>query len=63
MTTATHTAENLKPILDKIARLKNLAAQPGTPEEAAAALAAIGRLVAHHNLSEAQVEMADRDEE
>ncbi len=37
MTTATHTTENLKPILDKIARLKNLAAQPGTPEEAAAA--------------------------
>lgn len=60
MTTAT---TDLTAILDKIARLKALEAQPGTPEEAAAATAAIQRLMLRHNLTEAQVSTAGRNDQ
>ena len=63
MTTATHTTETLKPILDKIAQLKNLAQRPGTPEEAAAAVAAIQRLMTRYSLTAMQVEDASRNDE
>jgi hypothetical protein len=53
----------LTQILDKIARLKGLAERPGTPEEAAAALAAIQRLMIKHNLDQAEVDAAGRNEE
>lgn len=61
--TATPTGEQLKGILDKIARLKNLAEQPGTPEEGVAALHAIGKLMTRYNLSERQVSTAGLDDE
>lgn len=60
MTSATHS--DLAPILDKIARLKGLAERPGTPEEAAAATAAISRLMLRYNLSEMQVDAAGRND-
>jgi hypothetical protein len=63
MTTATHTTETLKPILDKIAKLKTLADKPGTPEEAAAAVAAIQRLMTRYSLTAMQVEGASRNDE
>jgi hypothetical protein len=55
--------KNLKSILDKIARLKGLAERPGTPEEAAAALAAIQRLAIKHNLDQAEISAAGRNDE
>jgi hypothetical protein len=54
---------DLAKILDKIARLKGLAERPGTPEEAAAALAAIQRLMLKHNLDMAQVDLAGRTDQ
>lgn len=54
---------NLKAIMDKVARLKTLAERPGTPEEAAAAAAAIQRLMTRHNLSQMQIDMAERNTE
>jgi DNA-binding transcriptional MocR family regulator len=63
MVTARTQEKNLKQILDKIARLKGLADRPGTPEEAAAALAAIQRLMLKHNLDQQQVDLADRNDE
>lgn len=54
--------QEITAILDKIARLKTLAERPGTPEEAAAAVAAIQRLMLRYNLSEAQVSTANRNE-
>lgn len=61
MTTASTT--DMTAILDKIARLKTLAERPGTPEEAAAALAGIQRLMLRYNLTEEEVDAAGRNEE
>src|SRR4051812_4255385 len=55
--------KHLTAILDKIARLKGLAQRPGTPEEAAAALAAIQRLMIRHNLDQQQIDAAGRHDE
>lgn len=55
-------ADDLTVVLDKITKLKALAHRPGTPEEAAAATAAIQRLIFRHNLTELQVDQAGRDE-
>lgn len=55
--------QEITAILDKIARLKTLAERPGTPEEAAAAVAAIQRLMLRYNLSEAQVSTANRNDQ
>ena len=56
-------ADEMRTILDKIAKLKTLAERPGTPEEAVAAIAAIQRLMLKHNMSEAQVDGATRNDE
>lgn len=44
-------------ILDKLASLKNLRDNPGTPGEAAASAAALQRLLFKHNLSLADIEL------
>lgn len=62
MTTQTTDPAAITLILDKIARLKTLAERPGTPEEAVAAIAAIQRLQLRHNLTEAQIATADRND-
>lgn len=54
---------DLTAILDKIARLRGLADRPGTPEEAAAAVAAIQRLMLRYNLTQAQVDGASRNDQ
>lgn len=51
---------NLDAILNKIALLKNLASQPGTPAEAASATAAIEKLMLRYNLSQFQIDGAKR---
>lgn len=53
-------AQNLTAILDRIAHLKALEERPGTPEEAAAATAAIQRLMYRYNLDQVQVDAAQR---
>lgn len=52
------TTTELDKIFDKIARLRALEASPGTPEEAAAAAAAVQRLAFRYNLSLKQIESA-----
>lgn len=54
------TQQDLSAILDRIAHLKALEERPGTPEEAAAATAAIQRLMFRYNLSEFEVNSAKR---
>lgn len=56
-------ANEIGAIMDKIARLKSLHERPGTPEEAAAAVAAIQRLMRRHNLTQMQVNDATRNTE
>ena len=55
--------QDLSGIMDKIARLKSLAERPGTPEEAAAAVAGIQRLMTRYNLTQMQVNTAERNTE
>lgn len=43
---------NMDEVMDKLHKLQALADQPGTPEEAAAAMAAIQRLMTRHNITE-----------
>jgi hypothetical protein len=52
--------QDLTAILDRIAHLKALEERPGTPEEAAAATAAIQRLMFRYNLDEMAVNSATR---
>lgn len=54
------TQTNLEAVLNKIALLKNLASKPGTPAEAASALAMIGKLTLKYNLSQVEVDGARR---
>ncbi len=50
--------DKLKSVLDKIAKLRALAAGAGTPAEAEAAAAQAAALIAKYQIDEAQVEMA-----
>lgn len=56
-------AHELDAVMDKVARLKTLAERPGTPEEAAAAVSAIQRLMTKYNLTQMQVNAASRNTE
>lgn len=56
-------ANELDAVMDKIARLKQLSERPGTPDEAAAAVSAIQRLMRRHNLTQMQVNSAKRNTE
>lgn len=51
---------NMDSIMKRLAHLKALADNPGTEAEATEAVAAIQRLIRKHNLSEAQVNAAQR---
>jgi hypothetical protein len=54
--------KELSSIMEKIAKLKGLAEQPGTADEAIAATEAIRRLMLRYNLTEEQVHRAHRQE-
>lgn len=50
-----NTTADLSNVMTKLANLKALASQPGTADEAAAALAAIQRLMMRHDISEVEL--------
>lgn len=49
---------DIKGILNKLADMKRLSERPGTPGEAAAAVAAMQRLMEKHNVTQAELEAA-----
>ena len=53
---------NMEQVMKKLANLKNLADRPGTPEEAAAALMQIQRIMAKYRISQAELEAAGETE-